>query len=292
MNQRRAIATLAGFYLTPTLLVLLAVLVLPSLAAIFYSFFNYEMFTGATSPVGLRNYQTILSDPVFYESLVNTLIYTVGAVGIEFMLGLAIALLLNMDVPGVRLVRAIVISPWTLSAVVVGLVWRMMFHANFGIVNYSLSLFGIPMGSINWLSDPNLAKASVVVGDVWQNTPFVALLLLSGLQMLPQEPYEAARVDGANPWQTLTMITLPMLKPAILAVVVFRLIFALREFTIPWTMTSGGPGTSTQVLSMYLYRRVFVSFDFGGGAAVGVILLALTVVLSYLLVRRMVEVAQ
>ncbi len=280
-------------YILPVFAILVGVLVVPSFLSILFGFFRIDFFKGGFEGVGLANFQKLLSNERFFSSMRVTVLYTVGAVVFEFLLGLGIALLLNRDnTPGIRLVRALVISPWVLSPVIVGLIWRMMFHANFGIVNYFLGLIWPPLENIPWLSDPYLALFANVVGDVWQNTPFVVMLLLAGLQVLPQEPYEAARVDGASRWQTLIYVTIPMLMPSILAVVIFRTIYAFREFTIPWTITTGGPGSATEVFSIYLYRQLLVNYDMGVASALGSIMLLLTTLLTFGMLLRMVRMFQ
>lgn len=272
-------------FLLPVSLVLVGVLLGPTLFAGLASFATYDMFAGAMKYVGLENYSKINGDPEFFQSLRNTVVYTFLTVGVEFLFGLGIALLLNRELPGMGVTRALVIAPWILSDVIAGLDWRMMLQDNYGVVNYLLSLVGVPTGSTPWLSSPNWAMASVVMADVWHNTPFVALLLLAGLQAIPQEPFEAAKIDGATSIQTFRHVTLPLLSPAIFAVVLFRTMFAFREFTVPWTITSGGPSNSTELLSIYLYKQMLSFFNFGTASAVSVVMLVLTILATLIFLR-------
>jgi len=277
----------AYVYIMPVFLILIGVLVLPSLAAIVLGFFERDFFSPTTRFIGLGNYLGLIAGRRFFMVMRNTLIYTIGAVVLEFVLGLGIALLLNRELRGMRIIRAGIISPWVISPVIVGLIWRMMFHSNFGVINYLLGLIWKPLGNIGWLFRPYPALFVNILADVWQNTPFVAMLLLAGLQVLPQEPYEAAKMDGASAWQTLIYITLPMLMPSILAVMVFRTIWAFREFTMPFTITAGGPGYSTEVFSIYLYRILMKYYDIGTASAVGSIMLLVTTLLSFGMLHRM-----
>lgn len=271
----------------PLWALLAAVLALPAVYSLAVSVLDASMFSSRVRFVGLTHFQTLLTDPAFLTSTLDTFVYTAGAVGLEMMLGLGMALLLNQHIGGFRVVRPLVIAPWVLSPVVAALLWRMMLQPNYGLVNYLLTLGGIPMGRLDWLGAPRLAMASIVIVDVWENTPFVYLILYAALQELPRELFEAANVDGANAWQRFHSVTWPLLWPATSVALTFRLIFAFREFAIPWTMTQGGPANATLLLSVYLYRHMFDYFDLGGAAAVGTVMTALTAFLVIpFLVRR------
>ncbi|MCL4370627.1 MAG: sugar ABC transporter permease [Chloroflexi bacterium] len=272
-------------FLLPVTVVLVGILLGPTIFAGFVSFATYDMFGGTMKYAGLQNYSKIAADPEFFQSLGNTLVYTLLTVGVEFLFGLGIALLLNRELPGMGVIRALVIAPWILSDVIAGLDWRMMLQDNYGVVNYLLGVLWAPAGSTPWLSAPGWAMVSVVLADVWHNTPFVALLLLAGLQAIPQEPFEAARIDGASSWRTFRHVTVPLLSPAIFAVVLFRTMFAFREFTVPWTITSGGPSNSTELLSIYLYKQMLTFFNFGTASAVSVVMLALTILATLAFLR-------
>ena len=265
----------------PSFILLVIVLLGPELHGVYISFFRDKEF------VGLRNYQNLLKEADFYFTLWNSFLFTFLSVGLELVLGFGIALLLDRKTRGKRITRSLAIVPFIVTPVIGGFAWKMMLDTNYGILNYFLTFFGFPMGTIEWLSSPNLAMLAVIVADAWVNTPFVTLILLAGLQALPQSPYEAAKVDGASYWFTFKRITIPLLMPAILVAVIFRLVFAFREFTTIWVMTQGGPLNSTYVLAMYLYKNMFLFFKDNYSAAIGVIMLILTFLISVPLMVKM-----
>jgi multiple sugar transport system permease protein len=265
----------------PSFILLVLVLLGPELHGVYISFFREKAF------VGLRNYQNLLKEADFYFALWNSFLFTFLSVGLELVLGFGIALLLDKKTRGKRITRSLAIVPFIVTPVIGGFAWKMMLDTNYGILNYFLTFFGFPMGTIEWLSNPNLAMLAVIVADAWVNTPFVTLILLAGLQALPQSPYEAAKVDGASYWFTFKRITIPLLMPAILVAVIFRLVFAFREFTTIWVMTQGGPLNSTYVLAMYIYKNMFLFFKDNYSAAIGVIMLILTFLISVPLMVKM-----
>ncbi len=234
---------------------------------------------------GLGNFARLLTDNFFLTALVHTLVYAVAALTCEFLLGLGLALLLNNQIRGRSVFRASLLIPMMLPAVVVGVVWRLMLNQNFGAINGTLKQFGINTDNFTWVASPKLAMLSVIAVDVWQWTPFVFLVLLAGLQAIPQEPYEAALIDGSSRWQTFWHVTLPLLKPSILIVLLLRTMDLLRVFDQIFILTEGGPGLATETLSLYIYRTAFRFFDFGYAAAMSFVLLALTNVISALYIR-------
>src|SRR4030095_4323281 len=205
----------------------------------------------------------------------------------EFLLGLGLALLLNSQIRGRSVFRATLLVPMMLPAVVVGVVWRLMLNPNFGAINGTFKGFGLNTESLTWTASPRLALLSVIIVDIWQWTPFVFLVLLAGLQAIPQEPYEAARIDGSSPWQTFRYVTLPLLKPAILIALLLRTMDLLRVFDQIFILTEGGPGFATETISLYIYRTAFRFFDFGYAAAMSFVLLAVTNVISVLYIRAL-----
>src|SRR6185503_18673060 len=195
-------------------------------------------------------------------------------------IGLALALLLNSQMRGRAVFRSLLLLPMMLPPVVVGVVWRLMLTSNFGAVNGTLKTFGIQTDALTWTASPKLAMASVIVADVWQWTPFVFLILLAGLQAIPQEPYEAALIDGSTAWQTFRHVTLPLLKPAILIALLLRTMDLLRVFDQIFILTEGGPGFATETVSLYIYRTAFRFSNFGYAAAMSFVLLLLTNIVS------------
>jgi len=237
---------------------------------------------------GLDNFVSVMSDPNFWGATWLTVIYSVVTVAGEFVLGLGIALMLNRTVKMKPVYFALLTIPMAMSPVSVSLVWRMLLQPNLGIVNHVIeSLGGAP---VDWLGNASLALWTMAGIDIWQQVSFVILILAAGLASLPKEPYEAAEVDGATPFQQFWNITLPMLRPVAMITVVIQLINEFRTYDLPYVLTRGGPGTSTEVLSFFAYRRAFLGLSLNEGAAASfallLIVLAMTVVFFALLEQR------
>ena len=264
----------------------LAVLLSLSIYPLLYSVQISLQTDSPAGPVwGLGNFERLLIDHFFWAAMAHTLIYAVAALLIEFFLGLGLALLLNLSIRGRRFFRATLLIPMMLPTVVVGVVWRLMFNPNFGTINGVLRQLGVNTEQLTWTASPRLALAAVIAVDVWQWTPFVFLVLLAGLQAIPQEPYEAARVDGSSSWQTFRHVTLPLLKPAILIVLLLRTMDLLRVFDQIFILTEGGPGFATETVSLYIYRAAFRFTDFGYAAAMSFVLLIITNLISTIYIR-------
>lgn len=232
--------------------------------------------------VGLENYTQLFADPRFWESLVLSLVYTVGTVVLQVIIGLALALFVIRMKRGQALFRIVAILPVVLSPAVVGMVWRsFMLTPEFGVIDYLAITAGL--GSKNWLGDPTLAMISVIVIHTWQWTPFAFMVLLASLAALPDDIYEAARIDRANAWQRFVRITLPLIRPAIVMVVIMRTMVALTAFAAIYTVTAGGPGTATEILNLYAYRKSFTELSLGYGATLAVALLVVTLIISAVL---------
>jgi multiple sugar transport system permease protein len=237
---------------------------------------------------GIDNYQDLLTDPEFIGSLTLTLLYTVAAVAAELFAGLGIALLLNIDLPWIGLFRTLLIIPMMITPVVAAFCWKLLLDPDHGVINYFIGRH------IVWLGRPDTALLSVGIVNVWQNAPYVAILLLAGLRSLPSEPVEAARIDGASTWQMFRHVTLPLLRPYILVALLLRMIFEFRSFDNVYVMTSGGPADATMLLSMYTYLASFVRFDMSLAAAASWMMLVISIVLCGLfiaLIRRRRDVA-
>ena len=266
--------TLAFLLLTPTLAVLLALSIYPLIYSIKTSF---ESTSGAAT---LQNFTRLITDQFFFSALAHTFIYAAIALTLEFLIGLALAVLLNEQMRGRGAFRSLLLLPMMLPPVVVGVVWRLMLNANFGAVNGTLKRLGVNPEPLTWTASPKLAMAAVIIADVWQWTPFMFLILLAGLQAIPQEPYEAAVVDGSSAWQTFRHVTLPLLKPAILIALLLRSMDLLRVFDHIFIITEGGPGFATETLSLYIYRTAFRFSNFGYAAAMSFVLLIITNLIS------------
>ena len=273
--------------LGPTLLVLLALLLYPTGYVLVVSFRDYELTDPAAgSPfVGFENYTMLLTDPTFFTALWKSIVFTVGSVALSFVIGLAIALLLSRrDLRGTGFTRTAILIPMILTPMVIGAVFRFMLERDNGIINQILGLVGIER--YPFLADPTWAMVSIILVDVWQWTPFAVLVLLAGLESLPEEPFEAARVDGATRWTEFRYITLPLLAAPIAVVLLIRTMDAFREFDKIFIMTAGGPGVATETLPLFLYRAGFQDFDMGLSAATGVIMLIIVTLVSLFYVRQ------
>jgi multiple sugar transport system permease protein len=232
---------------------------------------------------GAANYQDLLTDPDFTGSLILTLEYTAGVVAAELATGLGIALLLNIELPWIGLFRTLLIVPMMITPVVAAFCWKLLLDPDHGVVNFFIRQH------IVWLGRPDTALLSVAVVNVWQNAPYVAILLLAGLRSLPHEPMEAARIDGANRLQMFWHITVPLLRPYLMVALLLRMIFEFRSFDNVYVMTSGGPANATMLLSMYTYLASFVRFDLSLGAAAAWMMMLISLVMCgcfIALVRR------
>jgi multiple sugar transport system permease protein len=218
--------------------------------------------------VGSGNYERIPRDTLFRAGVWNTTIFAVVAVSIQMVLGLALALLTSAVVRGRQFYRVAFLLPVLVPGIIIGAIWKLMYSFDFGVVNQIAVAIG--MAPRDWLGDSTYALASVIVVDIWHWTPFCFLLLLASLESLPQDIYDAGKIDGASAWQTLWYITLPLMLPAIVVIFVFRMILAFKVFDQIYLLTGGGPGTSTEVISFTIYRRFFTEDQAGYGAAISI----------------------
>ncbi len=275
-------------FLVPSMTVLAVLLVYPLAYSLGLAFYNYYLPVPRTTFVGFDNFRFILGDDAFWEALGVTARFTGAAVAIEVLLGSAVALLLDSRIPCRRFVNTVVLLPMAITPAVAGLLMRWMFESNWGLVNYFLGLVGVR--GPGWTGDPAWALWSIIFADVWQNTPFVILVVYAGLQSVPVEPLEAAMVDGASRAQTLAHVVFPFLRPLVLFVLIIRSMDAFRIFDQVFVMTGGGPGTTTQTITFYNYVMAFRQLRMGRASALGVItLLILSLVIGawiYLLYRR------
>jgi multiple sugar transport system permease protein len=279
-------------FIAPGILLLAAVMGFPVAALISNSFHIYD-FANPTIPrdfLGFRNYLELLSDPRFLKTMSNTAVFTFCAVSLQVILGLSIALLLNRLLAGRRLIIGLLILPTAAMPVAVGLIWRYMYNNEYGIFSYFLKQIGVlGRGALledALLSNAQTAMASVILTDVWEWTPFMALVLLGGLLSLPREPFEAATVDGSSSWTTFWRITLPLLRPVLAIGVLIRLSDAAKVLDIVYVLTGGGPGDATETAHLFAYRLNFKAFRMGYGSAQVVLLSLVVLALSAILFRR------
>lgn len=274
----------AWLFLAPALLLLAGMLLYPIVYTIWVSVSDFDLATfQPTGWVGWRNYQAVLNDPGFLESLRVTAIYLVIALPLQMVLGFAIAFLLNVAWRGRGVLRALFLVPMVVAPVVAGGVWRMLLDPLWGVVNYTLGLVGL--GPVEWIGDPTLAMASLIIIDTWRWTPFVVLIAAAGIMALPGEVYEAAKTDGASRWATLRHITLPLLVPVMAAAFVVRWLGAVKMFDIALAATKGGPGNATNVVNLYIYEKGFRSLEFGSASSMATIVLVVTMLITYVLFR-------
>jgi multiple sugar transport system permease protein len=261
----------------PALLTMIAVFIYPLGYSFLMSFHRWDLSAPSEALVGLANYVETAKSSQFQQSLRNQVIFSIAAIAIETVAGMAIAVLVNGKLRGLRVARTLLLIPPMIAPAVVGLNFRWLFNTQYGLIDALLRNLGLPV--IPWLSDPNWALASVIIADAWQNTPLLVLLFLAGLQSLPQEPLEAAVVDGATPWQRFWAIELPLLRPVIMIALMLRIIDTFRTFDVVWLMTQGGPGGATNLLTVDAYLLAFQGVDFGHAAAVSYIALVISLML-------------
>ena len=274
-----------AFYISPAFIVLIVILLYPLGYSFWLSFHEWTLrgFRQGVPWIGLGNYIELFTNPDFLNSLRITFTFVILAVGIEFVLGMGLALLLNHDLRGSHWLRAAILLPMMCTNVVIGLTWRLLLNYEFGLVNYYLGVVGLR--PVEWLSSPAMAMPAVILVDVWNTTSFVALMLLAGLQSLPDEPFEAARIDGASAWQSFLYLTLPLLRPVILVALLWRLIDTFRIFDVIYLLTAGGPARATEAVSIYIYRYGFQSFNLGYASAASYIMILIMLGVALVLTR-------
>lgn len=261
---------------------LVFVLGFPVLTAIANSF---TPIWSETSTFTLRNYTELLSDGLFWNALTVTLIFVASTVGLHLLLGLIVALALDSALKGRKFLQIIAILPWTVPDVISGLVWRFMFNPTLGIINHLLRETGITDSYIEWLAQPDLALMSVIISDVWRGYPFVMIILLAGLQAIPDDYYEAAKVDGAGLLQRFYFITLPGISRVMYIAIALDTIWQMRRFGLIYNMTSGGPGHATEILSLYIYKHYFKYFNFEYASAMAVVMALIMLIISFPYIR-------
>jgi ABC-type sugar transport system permease subunit len=276
----------AWLLLAPSLIIILGVTLQPILTTLYLSFFRAPL--GINLPktfVGLGNYLQMLSDPIFWATIGRTFYFTVVSVGLELVLGLLIAQLIHSHPPGWKFLRISLIIPWAFPTIVNGSMWRWIYSADFGALNGLLMQFGIIKHYVAWLVDPARAMNLVILADLWHVVPFAALILQAALATLPIEMDEAAMVDGANAWQRFRYVRLPLLRPAILVVLIVRTVEAFRVFDIIYIITGGGPAFGTVTISFLTYLETFSYGKLGSGAALSFLISIFTILMAFIYIR-------
>jgi trehalose/maltose transport system permease protein len=282
-RQARRQARTAWLLVAPLLAVLLLVALWPLARTIWFSFTDASLLDlGAAGFVGFDNFARLVTDPDWWRSVANTLFFTLVSVSLEVCLGFAIALTLHARFRGRGVVRAAMLVPWAIPTVVSAKMWAWMFHDVYGVVNEILLRFGLIAAPIAWTASPDLSMVVLITVDVWKTTPFVALLLLAGLQLLPEDCYEAARVDGVPPVTQFFKITLPLMKPALAIAVIFRALDALRIFDLVYVLTAGS--RETMSMAVYARQQLFDFQDFGMGSAAATLLVLVVAMVTVIYV--------
>lgn len=269
-------------FLAPGVLFLVLFMVFPILYNFVLSFENVTLLNlkGEKEFAGLQNYRTIFNDPVFYISLKNSIIFTVSCIFFQFTIGFAFALLFNLDFPGRNVLRSLLILAWMLPGIIISSLFKWILSGDSGVFNYFLQVLGIIEKPILWLTETSTSLFGTIIANIWHGIPFNMLILLGGLQSLPEQLYEAARIDGASRFRQFIHITLPLMRPTILILLMLGVIYTFKVFELIYVMTAGGPVTSSFVLPFYAFNLTFFHMEFSQGAAVATIMLVFLCLVS------------
>lgn len=271
-------------YLLPSGIFLLAIMGYPILYSIFMSFQKFNLATLVSKQsefIGLENYQAVLANPQFLTALGHSLKFTVVSIFFQFLIGLGLAILFSKAFPLSNSMRGLLLSGWQIPSVVTGTIFLWLFNVDYGLVNFVLTSLHVINEPVGWLTQADTALNSVILVNIWLGIPFNTILLTAGITGLPEDVFEAATVDGANAWQKLIYMTIPLLKSTIMAVLMLGFIYTLRAFDVIWIMTKGGPANATEVLPTFAYRLSFINFNFGQSSAVSVIILLILMVAAF-----------
>jgi ABC-type sugar transport system permease subunit len=279
---------LALLLITPALVLTIALILVPLVTTILYSVYDSNLARlDRASFIGMEHYSDFLQNNAFWQSISRTAYFTVISVGFELVLGIAIAMLIEQKrkLRGWRFLRVAILIPWAVPTIVTGAMWRWIYAADYGALNGLLLQLGVIEQAVPWLADPTRAMNLVIIADVWHSVPFVVLIISAALVGIPPELEEASVLDGANAWQHFLYVVLPLLRPAILVVLVIRSVEAFRVFDIIYIMTRGGPVNGTMVISYLTYQKTFSDLKVGEGSALSFLVSAFTLILSWLYVR-------
>ena len=275
--------------IAPGLLLIMGVMAYPMIYNVVLSFHTRILSRPAlgTPFVGLANYIETIRDPLFRQVFSQTLYFVVVSLAIELVIGMGLALLLHRRFPGRGLVRGLILLPWMMSPIVAAFSWAWLLNDAYGLVNYLFLKAGLLKAPVAWLATEGLAMKAIITVDVWREIPFVTIVLLAGLQSIPPEVHEAARVDGASSVRAFFHVTLPLLKPSIMIALLMRTMVAIRLFELPFVMTRGGPAGSTEMLATYTYKVAFQSFNMGYASTLAVVILLASLAMSLVYIRTM-----
>lgn len=276
-------------YVLPALLVVLVVMMYPLVYTLIMGFFENTLFLESPVFCGISQYKKIFSDKVFIGSITNTLVWTFGSVFFQFSLGFALALLLHQPfVKGKAMIRILLMIPWVTPSIIGSAVWKWMYNANYGIINFIFCSLGLIEKNQTWLSNPNIAMWAVIAVNTWKMFPFILLMIEASLQSVSKDLKEAALIDGANVWNIFRNVTWPSIAATCYSTILLMIIWTLNAFTFIYAMTEGGPAHKTEVMAMYIYKKAFMNYDFGIASAASAVLfvLSMSVSLVYLYLTR------
>ena len=269
--------------LLPSLLLLLAIVAYPILDTFVTAFYKTDPAGRRTVFVGLAHFRAMAKDPLFLQILGRTALWTVLSVFLKTLIGLMAALLLNTGLPGMHAARLLVVLPWAFSLPIAAILWRWMYDSQMGMLNLLLTTLGLP--GKTWLADPTLAFGATLTVSVWTGIPFMALVFLAGLQAIPEEFYEAGRIDGAGWWQEFAYLTMPLLKPTFAVATLLSAVWTFNGFVIVYVITGGGPLNSTDILVTFLYKNAFEFLTFGPASAMALVIFLILLVFSLVYIR-------
>jgi len=276
----------ATLFLVPSIVILLITSVFPLLYSLYLSMFKYNMLMPGVKPtfIGLKNYLDAFGNKEFLHALRLSLVYVFISVTIEFFIGFAVAFLVTAKIKALSVIRVSLLMPLMMTPVVAGILWRFIFNPEYGVLNYLRSLWGGDM--IIWLATSRLAFRSIIIVEVWQQIPVVIFVLAAGIASLPEEVYEAADIDGSNWWQKFLHITLPLMRPVIAVILLLRIMDCFKIFDVIYTLTYGGPGKSTEVVGLFIYKEGLKFFQIGRATAMSWIFLVIVLAISALFMRE------
>lgn len=281
-NTKKKLTGMA--FVLPCTIVLLLMISFPVLQTFTFSFSNIKLPYLDLSFAGFDNFINAFSRPEISVVVKNTIVWTVFSVSLRLLLGLGSALIMNANVKGITVLRVVALLPWTIPSVVSANVWRWMFQSDYGVITGTLHTLGLNKFALNWLASPKTALPVVIIACTWMGYPFVMMMMVSAMQGLPKELYEAAEIDGANRFNLFRYITLPGIKPVLYVVLVLELISAINAFDLIFIMTGGGPAGASEIFGLFIYRLAFTNFDFGAASAVSVVLILIAILGFYLYV--------
>lgn len=290
MNKKLKAALTPYLFLFPCAVLILVILIYPVLSGFFNSFYNENLIRPIMPEfVGLENYQNLLKDSMFLDALRRSIVWTIVILIFEMFFGMLFAVILNKDIYFKKFFRCLVLIPWIIPNAIAGIIWKWFLNESFGMMNYLLKSAGLITHNLAWLSDPKLAEISVVMVIIWKSIPFVAITLLAGIQAIPTDLYEAARVDGARSSQCFRFITIPMLKNIMLITAILTSIWNFNQLEIIQVVTKGGPGEATLSLPVYIYRLFMQTFQTSYASAAAVLMMVVLIIPCIIYVKKLLK---